>query len=289
MFPLRNFIFRDRRDQSYYTYKRTELCERPPAVEADPEDPQTIEAMFEELFSGDTSQQSAYPELTATDPPFQSPPHTVESESPSNGHGQANIEAILDELFPSHQLPVVVAAVNAAAAPCDSKESFEPIPLPKLPPKLSRSLDLVSARRRTATGSTSSSTTTLPKNIKSPLDLVKVLLQHKTSAAASEDMKPDVASMEESLSEAENQLKQQLTSVLNRPISPAKRAPVILKRSRTSLSSTMHSDSDSQSDRGGCSSPRRPKTNRRKSVLVNQARTNNRSRSRGETGGKSDA
>lgn len=146
-------------------------------------------------------------------PVTNSPPYDVLPGSSSHPDDQRNIEAILDELFPDERMNSIPVQANPPHATFHSSEAAFASPTPplQLPQRtLTKAMDLVKRRGLRATSPAQ------PKNIKSPLDLVKNLLQRKS-------VEP-VGVVTESLQEASNKMKK-LDPVMQSPSRHAPQSP----------------------------------------------------------------
>lgn len=166
MFPFRCFVFRDRRDQSYHTYKRSAPHAKPP------NDSSNFEAIFDDFFSSNDPETP--PTLTDLKSPAQYREESIAvKRQTGDGHHSdtSQIEDILNELFPTD-----TENPPDESLPSTSPEPFAEIQIPPPdPPKtLSRSLGFLSKLKAAQPTPT---TCIQPKNIRSPLDLVKGLLQ----------------------------------------------------------------------------------------------------------------
>lgn len=184
LFPFRNFIFRDRKDQSFFTIKQT-------AVRSPPS-----------CSPGESIRDYAIEEQITTTTT------TTSNDLPST----SKVEEILCQLFPDDD--------EEAEAP-STVLLDSPIPLPereksKSPPKvLSKTFDFLAKRKLFAP-----SFNIQPKNIKSPLDLVKSLLKCKEEPLEEQEIQTSLAEIKVKailpvLKSPPNRRKQQL---INRPL-----------------------------------------------------------------------
>lgn len=170
MFPFRNFIFRDRQNQSFYTCK----------VLPQPTSPLRSQHM-----------PVVVPDRIA------SPPNS------------AHFEDILCELFPTDSPNYSQVSSCDGPQPTVPPQAGPAQSVSASPQMLSKTMNLIAKKREV-----SSSFIAQPKNIKSPLDLVKDLLKRKTRI--------EEPQMEKSLAVA----KSQLQPCLSKLIQPNERSPV---------------------------------------------------------------
>lgn len=188
MFPNRNFIFRDRVELSFYTYK---------------DKPKSSASSY--IFNPGHSE---VPE-TPPDDKYTITELTSPSVNPIIDDFEFSIitepEPIPEPLLPS-PMPTQLA------------ECVIPSPTPPPPPTVTKSKNVLKARKPKTVVAPTASTAITPKNIKSPLELVKELLKRKGTVE-----QPKIS---ESLNQAAEKVKE-LVPLLS---SPQKATPVSPKK-----------------------------------------------------------
>lgn len=167
MFPFRCFVFRDRRDQSYHTYKRQVSLTKPR------NDSSNFEAIFDDFFA--STDPETQPILTDLKPPVQYRGETKLQAGDGLHSDTSQIEDILNELFPTTDDTEISAVEPLQLKPLELLPEIQ-IPVPEPPKTLSKSLSFMSKVKVPQ-----SSVCSQPKNIRSPLELVKGLLQKTVS------------------------------------------------------------------------------------------------------------